>query len=338
MRESVPINFFSVRKREIWPEIYQGRALEPNDKAARIVDGIDCWIVQAFLLLHSRAPTHWEISFSDEIKSGAINIGHRDELHLKHGLDRGFIVGIRADRPPLVMADMIVCQNRGLASETNSLFLPHFPQPGLIPRNPILGGRMRTLAYFGRSDNISCITRSLDFRTSLEQKGVVFETRDTCWYDYSDVDAILALRGLPNIELVTKPATKLINAWLAGVPALIGPEPACRELRESDYDYIEVNSVQEILEGLERLKDATEYASFQAQAARRSKQVSQEETCNVWLATFEKEIIPCWQRWRARSQSGRRVHFLGRCLWQHVLTKKWKNQWKREKSRLDLST
>jgi hypothetical protein len=46
------------------------------------------------------------------------------------------------------------------------------------------------------------------------------------WHDYSTDDLVLAVRDLTEKDALVKPASKLVNAWIAGVPALLGPEPA----------------------------------------------------------------------------------------------------------------
>ena len=41
--------------------------------------------------------------------------------------------------------------------------------------------------------------------------------------------------------------SKLINAWLAGCPGILGPESAFQQLRESELDYIEARTVDDIV-------------------------------------------------------------------------------------------
>lgn len=83
------------------------------------------------------------------------------------------------------------------------------------------------------------------FQDALRQRGVRFVSRfQGEWHDYQHVDAVLAIRDCPPVVLATKPASKLINAWKAGVPALLGPEPAYRELRTSPLDFLEAASAE----------------------------------------------------------------------------------------------
>src|SRR5436309_1927650 len=66
-------------------------------------------------------------------------------------------------------------------------------------------------------------------------------------------DAVLVLAVRPEGRSTNKPASKLVNAWLAGVPALLGPEIAYRELRRSELDYCEVSSLAEAQAAVDRL-------------------------------------------------------------------------------------
>ena len=73
------------------------------------------------------------------------------------------------------------------------------------------------------------------------------------WPDYSTVDAVVALRPPDGRSYPGKPATKLYNAWLAGVPAVLGTESAYRAERRSELDYLEAASGAEALAALREL-------------------------------------------------------------------------------------
>ena len=51
-----------------------------------------------------------------------------------------------------------------------------------------------------------------------------------------------------------KPFTKLVNAWRAGVPAILGPESAFQSLHRENTDYFDVRSLDEIKRSLEALR------------------------------------------------------------------------------------
>src|SRR5262245_14056313 len=73
------------------------------------------------------------------------------------------------------------------------------------------------------------------------------------WHDYSNIDAIVAVRPLVNHQHVAdssdrKPASKLCKAWLAGVPAILSPEVTFQDIRRSELDYLEARNVPEIMQ------------------------------------------------------------------------------------------
>lgn len=109
---------------------------------------------------------------------------------------------------------MTVMQN-GLMGETGlRRTMPHWPQPGLIPRDPARGDRLETIAYFGNDQYEPQFVKTGAFQDALRQRGVRFVNRfQGEWHDYQHVDAVLAIRDCPPVVLATKPASKLINAW-----------------------------------------------------------------------------------------------------------------------------
>lgn len=332
MRQKLKINFCSFRKQPKWSDIYRGETPDVDEIHDKFIDGIDVWIVQSYLLFKA-AKLPFEVFFSDDIMADAINVLHRDEIHLKRNLHRGFIVGIRADRPPLCMADLIVCQNRFFARKINGLYLPHWPQPGLIPRNPRRGERLETIAFFGRSVNLDTRIAGSDFKTVLKQRGLDLIHNEKKWHDYREVDAVIGLRRIPEIEMCTKPASKLTNAWLAGVPSLLGREPAYAELRKNQYDYLCVASPRDILAALDRLKQKEEYKKFRENAQRRSQEFTREKTLQRWVAIFEKIVIPAYFRVLPLTRT-RKIQMFLKGVRQHAETKIWKNRWRQEQTRI----
>ena len=176
------------------------------------------------------------------------------------------IVTVRADimgfRSPLGDADIV--QNGRFADGERTFFVPHWPQPGLIPRDAARGDAIKHIVFKGGFGSLREDFRPSNWKAYLEQRGLTFEvasahTQDEIprWHDYSSADLTLAVRPSFNDGGLRyeKPASKLVNAWHAGVPALLGPEYAYRELRESPLDYIEIDSVPEAKEQIDRLRE-----------------------------------------------------------------------------------
>jgi hypothetical protein len=143
--------------------------------------------------------------------------------------------------------------------------MPHWPQPGLRPRDPGRGERLERVAFKGFAANLHPELRTPGWRRALAERGLAWEEDSTeftprgalaplDWEEYTEVDALVALRPPARLRGRDKPPSKLVNAWLAGVPAILGPEPAFRELRRSPLDYLEVATPREALAALERLR------------------------------------------------------------------------------------
>ena len=118
---------------------------------------------------------------------------------------------------------------------------------------------------------------------AVEYGGAATDTSKLRWADYSDIDLVVAVRP-PVGSHTGKPASKLYNAWRAGVPALLGPEPAYRELRTDPLDYIEVGSVDEALAAIDRLRaDPSLYRRMVERGRERAVAFSPEAVLEQWV-------------------------------------------------------
>ncbi len=135
-------------------------------------------------------------------------------------------------------------------------YMPPWPQIGLIPRDPSRGDRFERVGYFGDALNLDPTLSEGSFRERVSALGL-----ELCvpapgrWHDFSSMDAIIALRkaGRDNAFL-NKPSLKLFNAWLAGVPAILGHESAYRHAGRPGVGYIEATSADDLIRGLEKLQ------------------------------------------------------------------------------------
>jgi hypothetical protein len=185
---------------------------------------------------------------------------------LRRKLGHAVLVGVRGDRHDPLIADVEVLQNGRLANGRDRVFVPHWPQPGLAPRDPLRGDRIERLAYKGLLNNLHPGFLTHEWRRELAELGVEWvadasegtsavTATGLAWNDYREVDLVLAVRPPGSRDHRFKPASKLVNAWLAGSPALLGPDYAFRELRESELDYEEVASVREAANAIRTLKE-----------------------------------------------------------------------------------
>lgn len=281
------------------------RGLDPDAAWRELQLGEHAWVLQTFLRL-TRAGHPAELA-NVPPDEGLIVFHAKQSKALARRLPRRrdvVLVGARADNREPLIADFEVLQNGRFADGRRRFHIPHWPQPGLISRDPARGTRLERLVYKGFDRNLHPAFRSEAWRRFLAGQGiewvtdsVAFAGRSTDkmaieWPDFRQVDAVLAVRPDERSQRTAKPATKLLNAWLAGVPALLGPEYAFRELRRSDLDYLEVGSLSEAEAAVRRLReDPGLYQAMVENGRSRAAEYTVEATVRRW-AELLYETLP----------------------------------------------
>ena len=283
--------------------------------------GIYCWTLQTYLNLKNR---DFPCKLVDEIPAEGITFAHWDSLPAELvPSDQQLIVCFQADRSRHPFAQVHIVQNReGLRRELmtwgdryllagQDYFMPLWSQPGLIPRDLERGDRFENLCFFGLECNLLPEFQAPIWQEQLKDLGVEWRIISAFdqWNDYSQVDGILAVRSFQHKEFIWKPATKLFNAWHAGVPAILGCETAYRAERKSDRDYLEVESVEETLKVVQRLK--TDHALRQAMIQngfKRAEETTQDQLSDRWINLIQNNLIPSYSRWE--QSSSHRANFL----------------------------
>lgn len=278
--------------RRFWPELLRNPSpFDPDAVPERLLSGIDCWIVQTWARL-SRGACSFEPVLTTKAVPNAVCLFHRDNALPGLGVHRCFAVVAQADRvfPPL--ADVVLVQNSLLPDTAFRRFIPHWPQPGLLRRDPCRGTRLEVVAYLGSEQYIPEFMRSDRIQTALRQRHMRLDVRlPGNWHDYREIDAVLAIRKSSPVVLATKPVSKLVNAWAAGVPALLGKEPAYRQARQSSLDYLEVASGDDVLERLDQLASEPElYRRMVANGQVRAKAFSVPAVAACWIAVLEEAL------------------------------------------------
>ena len=267
--------------------------------------GSQVWIGQTYLRLKMAG---YPVTLTNELPSSGIVIAHSDHisniLRQRSLISDLMLVAVRADRPARFQGDHEVVQNRYSASDARSHYIQHWPQPGLIIRDVSRKNRVENVAFKG-------VTREMlkDFSTpswekSLNEQNIKWhadastfthgsdQNYQVNWNDYSTTDLIVAIRNNLDHTHTRKPASKLINAWLAGVPAILGPEQAYRELRTNEYDYIEAASASEAMAAILRLKNNPKlYEAMVDNARERALSVTTERCTEQW-ARLLFDILP----------------------------------------------
>jgi hypothetical protein len=281
--------------------------LEPR----RFVAGRNSWIAQTYVRLRSVLEARgWTVTIGSSFEPGAIVVVHRDDANdFATCAHASYLVVVRADRAPVAACDLAIVQN-GIGNASHERFIPLWPQPGLRPRDPQRGAVVRRIAYHGRTTSAPAWFSDAALLRALRRRGIEFDIQTSNWEDYRRVDVAIAAREDSGTLLATKPATKVYNAWLAGVPVLAAPEPAYLEIRRDPLDFIEIRDGDEVLRALDRLR--AEPALFQAMASNglaRGREFSVDAIRARWIGLLEGEVLPAFSS-RMEGLASRRLWHL----------------------------
>jgi Glycosyl transferases group 1 len=307
---------FSVLATEQWPDLasfylpdrdaLRGRdalTIDPDRDWEVFGTGVYIWIFQTFLRLYAAgAPVRL-----DEVApvSGLVVVyaDHVPRLYSEASSPADLIlVSVRADRRPQLLADVEIVQNASSAGDYQ-IFIPSWLQPGLIPRDPFRGTRVEVAAYMGTRQQLHDELATPGWADYLRTRGLHWDNRMVTfihndqlypqlgWNDYSGVDVVVALRPPAMWNPRSKPAAKLQNAWAAGVPAILSPEVAYRELRRSRLDYLEARSSADVLAALERLKsDPDLYRAMIENGLERAREFQPDRVVARWTEALWSQV------------------------------------------------
>ncbi|MEO1129212.1 MAG: glycosyltransferase [Planctomycetota bacterium] len=329
MSAAPPIRFV-VPKGDTWRDLMTDDPPPPVEAIAdRFIDAIDVWVVQTCTQLRSRG---FDARLAETFAPGVINVTSYDALSPKRRTWDFFIVCAQHDRPRPELCDVRIVQNMAQIQDDTDHYIPHWPQPGLKPRDPARGDRIENLTYKGLRTNLSAPFRDEHFLHQLDALGMTLATSDRergerhdgkgatiDWTDYREADLVLAVRQMPEAQLDTKPPTKLINAWLAGTPAILGVESAYRQLRESDLDYIEVASPDDVIDAITRLRrDPTRYRAMIEHGRQRAASFGADATAHRWDELLTGPVRTSYEQWCRGTSLVRAPRFAARAV-RHVL-------------------
>ncbi|MBN8922115.1 MAG: hypothetical protein BGP10_17440 [Rhodanobacter sp. 68-29] len=304
---------------EFWP---RGELpLSPDSHWPGFGFGVYTWTIQTFLRLREAGIA---CRLAPELPERGVVVAHRECLSAIDGKYSGrvtatkgrFVVDMCADLRPYTRANLHIVQNPHMTRfGPTFLYMRHWPQPGLLPRSAARGETFRTVAYFGNEKNLADDLRSPQWERELDRRGLAWISRyqpfdyadpatyapASVWSDYRGIDAVVALRRSPHgVESMhgQKPASKLYNAWIAGVPAILGRESAYRVERRSELDYLEANSGDEVLACLDRLRASPELRHAMAENAHgRAAEVCAGATLEAWVALLFGRVLPAYRAW-----------------------------------------
>jgi hypothetical protein len=271
-------------------------ALEEGGKSA----AAQAWIYRTWITL---SKSGLRADLVHEIPTNGCVIALSGTVPLTFRLpEKVFFADVVADGMPHPSAHFHIVQNAAHARRLPwSMFMPHWTQPGLVPRDPQRGSTFERVAFFGNRENLAAELQRPSWCQELKRRtGAFFEIRSAeLWRAYHDVDAIVAVRDFRGGRQIHKPATKLYNAWMAGVPFIGGNDSAYAAEGTAGHDYLVAGDPHEVLSHLERLKaDETFRNALVAQGTKKTPEYTHEAITARWRKLVAK-TLPALSRERA---------------------------------------
>jgi hypothetical protein len=271
--------------------------------------GVYAWIVQTYQRLRAAG---FDCELTHTLPRDGIMVAHRKSLPCEYVPPPGLLfVCVRADATFHPSAHLhVVLNHLALGRWHPAIYLPHWPQAGLLPREPDRGDRWENAAFFGDPGCLSDEMRGPVWEAILRELELTWHfVGPEKWHDFREVDVVVAVRGFDRHRHGNKPPTKLFNAWHAGVPAVLGRESAYQHERRSALDYLEVRSFPEVVEALRQLKaDPALRRAMTANGVERARESDPAVITARWRDFFETIAMPAYEKWRHASQ-GRRALF-----------------------------
>ncbi len=201
-------------------------------------------------------------------------------------------------------ADLCAIQHLRVTG-SRQVFVPHWPQPGLLKREAA-GHRLARAEFKGDPTTLHPDLLDPSWRSALRELGIAWQVSprpQRCsapglgahpWSDYRDTDVIVALRG-DTTKLLNKPASKLVNAWSAGVPAVLSPDPAFTELRCCELDFLEAKTADDAIRALVRLRSEPDlYAAIVEHGFQRARSLDDDAVLAAWVGAIcrARQVAP----------------------------------------------
>lgn len=96
-----------------------------------------------------------------------------------------------------------------------------------------------------------------------------------------------------------KPPTKLINAWLAGIPFIGGSESAYLQIGEPGKDYLVADTMEDAIEQIKSLKSSPElFSSLVRNSDMKAQQFSPGSITHKWADFIWNVIWPDFDQWK----------------------------------------
>lgn len=300
-----------------WERAWKEKAPFPAERIVSPFLSAQSWIYQTWLLLREAGVP---CNLATQMPSQGIVIALNSSLEVCNEwhspIPRGvFFVDIVTQRFIHPAAHFHLVQNKKRARYLpDSFFVPHWPQPHLLPRNPERGDRFENAYFIGQDFQCHQDLFSCEWIQQVRRRAGLYVEMPPVqfWHDYRSADVVIALRNFGALHHFNKPATKLYNAWHAGTPFVGGKESGYRSEGEVGKNYLQANSAAEILTQLIRLKeDVTLRKKLVERGREASKRVSTEAILRCWKFLVLEELPALAEAFYQQSPRQRR-HFLMR--------------------------
>jgi hypothetical protein len=258
------------------------------------------WTLQTYLRLREH---NYPCRLVDNIPTEGIVIAFRGDIPFtKKPTEDSIFVTMLGDASWHPYAQVQIVQNPYHYDDLeNTFFMNHWSQPGLIPRSEDRGRVFENVGYFGHPDQLAD-----DLKT--EKWPQFLATHDLNWLpvypdsdrqtDYSSIDLIVAIRSFNGRSYDHKPASKLHNAWRAGVPAILGPESAYRQEGEEGEDYLEACTYDDLCLHIRRLCNQPALREkLRKRGRKRGRQIKPELQAQRWWDLLAGPVTDVYDQW-----------------------------------------
>lgn len=246
-----------------------------------------------------------------------------------------FFIGIQNKQAWIPNVQVQVVAAFGATDPKKYCFFLPFPLKQTIKSRSVdHGNRFKKVAYFSLLENLVPELVHYDFCQTLERLGFSWRviTDPNCWDDYQDIDAVIIPGSLPHpwqyrpgSSCLPEYSTLFYQAWLAGVPVISSSLGAYQIGSQKDIDYLEVNSVAEVIQTLKHLRDNLDFRQkIVAQGSLNLKNISSEALIQRWC-DFIEATIPMMNCWQQQSWFDKTIFFASSrwIQWQNFFYQKW---------------
>ena len=295
-----------------WQDILSGDLPTPADTKHRIITGEDIWVLLTYL--HFRH-AGYDVTVSSEARSDKINIIDGVKSRPKNTFADYFYVACRTDAHYPEFGHYVLHQNLIQTGKSNEIYVPQWPQPGLILRDNQRGNDVKTVAFFGQPKrNLAEAFQSEAFLSELNKRNIEFilkgkSNNSVEWHDYSNVDIVIAVRDVPVELLKIKPVNKATNAWLAGALCITGDEPAITAAFNSNKAVLHATTIDGVLAIIERLREQPElFAELLTEGQKLAQDYSEPSILSYWVR-MEEFVAPEFERWKKTGKAERLINY-----------------------------